>query len=285
MPTPLVRNFVGGEVTPEMFGRFDLAKQQTGLALCQNFEIRPHGVAESRAGFEFVKVDDECQLIEFAVSADENYPISFCAGEACINGSEETQPFQWEAPSVPGAIKVDPDFDPQAVVGEFIRLDTFGTGELIFTTGTTWNPGDISANIALSGGGLIATANDGPGYTSQKWGRVIEGNSGGKWYWEVEMTGFFDVESLGIATAAWDGSLSVNPHSYLLRCSVGQTVTPAGFGPPLGGFSSWCGVALDLVNNTVEWFPNGVSHSGPHSITPGTYYPAFHMVQIGRAHV
>jgi hypothetical protein len=121
MPTPLVRHFAGGEVTPELFGRFDLAKQQTGLALCQNFEILPHGIAESRAGFEFMRIENECELAEFSVSANENYPLSLCPGEICIIGAEKSGTFQWEPPSSPGAITID-GFVPE--VGSSINVLT-----------------------------------------------------------------------------------------------------------------------------------------------------------------
>ena len=46
--------FPGGEVSPEMFGRIDDAKYQSGLALCRNFIIKPQGPAENRAGLGFV---------------------------------------------------------------------------------------------------------------------------------------------------------------------------------------------------------------------------------------
>jgi hypothetical protein len=51
----LQRSFAGGEITPEMYGRIDDIKFQTGLALCRNFVTKPHGPAENRAGFKFVR--------------------------------------------------------------------------------------------------------------------------------------------------------------------------------------------------------------------------------------
>jgi len=76
---PVVKSFAGGEVTPEMFGRFDLAKQQVGLALCSNFWILPHGVAQNRAGFEFVnEVKDstrKTRIVEFSYNTEQTYVI------------------------------------------------------------------------------------------------------------------------------------------------------------------------------------------------------------------
>lgn len=51
----LQRSFSGGEVTPEFFGRIDDAKYASGLATCRNFIPKPHGPAENRAGFRFVR--------------------------------------------------------------------------------------------------------------------------------------------------------------------------------------------------------------------------------------
>ena len=79
MPRPLVRNFTGGEVTPEMFGRFDLAKQQTGLALCYNYAVLPHGPVVNRGGFEYVNETKfsakKSRVIEFNFDAQQTYVI------------------------------------------------------------------------------------------------------------------------------------------------------------------------------------------------------------------
>lgn len=48
------RSFAGGEIAPEMYGRVDLAKNQTGVQRCYNFSITPQGVAENRAGSRYV---------------------------------------------------------------------------------------------------------------------------------------------------------------------------------------------------------------------------------------
>ena len=48
------RSFAGGEISPDMYGRVDLAKFQTGLALCRNAFVLPHGPVENRPGTEYV---------------------------------------------------------------------------------------------------------------------------------------------------------------------------------------------------------------------------------------
>jgi hypothetical protein len=80
----LQRAFAGGEVSPEMFGRIDDAKYQSGLALCRNFIPKPQGPAENRAGFEFVReVKDSTKataLIPFSYSTTQTMQIELGAG-------------------------------------------------------------------------------------------------------------------------------------------------------------------------------------------------------------
>ena len=49
------RSFAGGEVSPEMFGRIDDVRFQTGAALLRNFIATPQGPARNRPGFSFVR--------------------------------------------------------------------------------------------------------------------------------------------------------------------------------------------------------------------------------------
>lgn len=78
------RSFNGGEVTPEFFGRIDDAKYQTGLALCQNFIVLPHGPVANRGGTAFVReVRDslvKTRLLKFNWSADQTMVLEFGDG-------------------------------------------------------------------------------------------------------------------------------------------------------------------------------------------------------------
>ena len=49
------RSFSGGEVSPEMYGRLDDNKFQTGAALVKNFIVLPQGPLVNRPGFELVR--------------------------------------------------------------------------------------------------------------------------------------------------------------------------------------------------------------------------------------
>lgn len=71
---PLLRSFAGGEIAPELFGRLDLDKFQTGLGEALNFKVLPHGPAQNRAGTQYVlharpdDIEPQVRVIPFAYS-------------------------------------------------------------------------------------------------------------------------------------------------------------------------------------------------------------------------
>jgi len=77
----LTRSFAGGEITPEMYGRLDNVKFQTGLALCRNAIVLPHGPVTKRPGFSFVNAAGDStkavRLIPFAYSATQTMVLEF----------------------------------------------------------------------------------------------------------------------------------------------------------------------------------------------------------------
>ena len=77
----LLRSFAGGEITPELAGRLDLVKFQTGLALARNFITLPHGPAVRRPGFEFIRAagnsTQAVRLIPVTFSADQTAVLEF----------------------------------------------------------------------------------------------------------------------------------------------------------------------------------------------------------------
>lgn len=78
------RSFAGGEVTPELFGRLDDLKYQTGLRTCRNFIVKPHGPVANRGGLRFVRKAADpvarTRVIPFTFSADQSYAIELGAG-------------------------------------------------------------------------------------------------------------------------------------------------------------------------------------------------------------
>ena len=79
----LTRSFAGGELTPELFGRLDLGKYQTGLALCRNFIVTPQGPIVNRPGTELVRAtkgNGVARVIPFIYSADQTLVIEIGVG-------------------------------------------------------------------------------------------------------------------------------------------------------------------------------------------------------------
>lgn len=78
------RAFSGGVMSPEMFGRIDDVKFQTGAAKLRNFIATPQGPAENRPGFSFVRaVKDstkKTRLIPFTYSTTQTMVIELGEG-------------------------------------------------------------------------------------------------------------------------------------------------------------------------------------------------------------
>ena len=104
----LQQSFIGGEVSPNMFGRIEDPYYRNGLSECRNFVIRPDGSAENRAGFEFVNVArndySKARLIPFQFSNDQSFAIEMGVGyfRFHTNGAtllnDEGQPYEISSP-------------------------------------------------------------------------------------------------------------------------------------------------------------------------------------------
>lgn len=81
----LLRSFASGELAPEVWGRVDLGKYQSGLATCRNFIPLPHGPVINRAGTSFVRDtkysgSKAARLIPFSYNNTQTFAIEVGAG-------------------------------------------------------------------------------------------------------------------------------------------------------------------------------------------------------------
>lgn len=86
-------NFVGGEMSPEMFGRIDDPKFQSGAASIQNMISTSLGPVEKRPGFAFVnytKNNGTARLIPFTYSTTQTMVIEIGAGYFRFHTDGET---------------------------------------------------------------------------------------------------------------------------------------------------------------------------------------------------
>jgi hypothetical protein len=78
------RAFASGEVSPELFGHFDLDRMAQAVATMRNFIALPHGPAANRPGTEFVKevggAGGTTAIISFSFNNVQSFAIEFGAG-------------------------------------------------------------------------------------------------------------------------------------------------------------------------------------------------------------
>ena len=74
-------NFTGGELSPRLDGRNDLAKYTSGCKTLENLVVYPHGAAARRPGTTFVSEvadsDNKTRLIPFEFSTTQTYMLEF----------------------------------------------------------------------------------------------------------------------------------------------------------------------------------------------------------------
>lgn len=79
----LKSSFAGGELSPSMYGRTDIAKYDSGAAVLRNFFVLRYGGAANRSGFKFIAQtynNKKAVLIPFMYSTDQNYIVEITAG-------------------------------------------------------------------------------------------------------------------------------------------------------------------------------------------------------------
>lgn len=76
-------SFIGGEISPSLFGRTDLAKWHSGASTMRNFFVNYRGGASSRAGFKYVLACRQAgtglapRLIPFQFNINQGYTLEF----------------------------------------------------------------------------------------------------------------------------------------------------------------------------------------------------------------
>jgi hypothetical protein len=72
--TTLQASFTGGEISPSLYARVDLARYGTALKTCRNWIVQRHGGVVTRPGFQYLGALDGTvsRLLEFTLSPDES---------------------------------------------------------------------------------------------------------------------------------------------------------------------------------------------------------------------
>lgn len=129
------RSLAGGEITPPLYARVDVAKYQTAVRQLRNFMVMRHGGAANRPGSEFVgEVSDSSssvRLIPFVFSAEQTYVLEF--GEGYMRVIQDGAHLTDTAETIEAVTKADP-----AVVT--ITGHSLSTGDEIYVSGVTKMP-------------------------------------------------------------------------------------------------------------------------------------------------
>ena len=154
----LHRSFAGGVITPEMYGRVDTTKYQTGLAKCRNFTILPHGPASRRPGFRYVgEVRDSTKavrLIPFQFSETQTAVIEFSdqAVRFHINGQQLLEANKAVVSIVGSTVTVTAHGystgDDVFIGTRFHRITV--TGVNTFTTADRWGAATVASGTAAA---------------------------------------------------------------------------------------------------------------------------------------
>lgn len=123
MPKIYARSFNGGIISPEMYGRLDDVKYNTGLARCNNMIVLPQGPVVNRPGTQFVReVKDSSKytrMIPFRYSTTQTTAIE--AGEAYFRFHTF------------GATLTPPSSPPA-----YNSASTYAAGDVVSEGGRTW---------------------------------------------------------------------------------------------------------------------------------------------------
>jgi hypothetical protein len=88
------RSMAGGEITPEMYGRIDDVRYQTGLALCRNFVTLPHGPAHDYE--QYLRLESEAKTHALLTGRDALYTEEIPLPSFVVGSPEQVPPtFGW----------------------------------------------------------------------------------------------------------------------------------------------------------------------------------------------
>ena len=131
MTNPVIQtSFSGGELSPSLYGRVDLAKYHTGVALARNFYVDYRGGLSTRTGTKFVgQVKDSStanRLIPFQFSTVQTYTLVFgnFTMRVVMNGGYVTEP----STAISGITQATPGVITDTAHG-------YSTGQLVYLSG------------------------------------------------------------------------------------------------------------------------------------------------------
>lgn len=140
MSSIIQKSFAGGEFSPFLYARTDIAKYQTALRTCRNFYVMRHGGATNRPGSQFVcEVKDSSKavrLIPFIFSQSQTYTLEF--GNLYMRVIKNGEQVRLTAQNITGITNANP------AVLTYSGADTYANGNEVYISGLT---GELGKNL------------------------------------------------------------------------------------------------------------------------------------------
>lgn len=132
MATITQRSFAGGELSPSLYARVDVAKYQIALRTLRNFFVMRHGGAANRPGTKFIcevkDSTDSVRLIPFIFNTDQTYVLEF--GDQYIRVIKSGVQQREASKTITGITQADP-----AVVS--ITSHGYSNGDEVYISGVS----------------------------------------------------------------------------------------------------------------------------------------------------
>lgn len=196
------RAFVGGEMSPEMFGRIDDARFQVGAARMRNMIVKPQGAAFRRPWLEFVREvrtsAAATRLIPFQYSTDQTMVLEFGSGYIRFHTSGATlssgTPQAFIGTGIVTITQANPGVVTWNVAGGNPTNHNFANGDKVIfaTTGTLPGGANLVAgntyyvvNTNTSAGTFSIAATSGGAALDLSGGAAQSGAHSCKRYWDA----------------------------------------------------------------------------------------------------
>ncbi len=250
----ITRSYAGGIVTPELFARFDLTKNQTGLADAINFHILPHGPAANRAGLQYtLEVKDSSAvtcLIPFVYSTTQSMVLEF--GNLYVRFHTQAGTLLEAAQSITSATNASP--------GVFTKVGHgYTTGQWIYwsaVTGMTHLNGRYLKVVVLSPNTFSLTDLAGNAINTTTYGAFTGGNAA-RVYEIVSPYATADLFALHYTQS--NDVLTLTHNGYQQRelrrlGATNWTFTALAFAPTIAAPASTAAAATVAVGATTNYF-------------------------------
>lgn len=137
--------FMGGEVSPAMYGRFDDKKYQQGLSLCKNFIVRPQGPLHNRNGFEFVREtksqDKPVRLIPFQYTNEQTIVVEMGERYARFHTQGKTLVTEKVVNGVPTLVPYEVETDYLA--SDLFKINFVQSGDVLTLVHPNYKPKEL----------------------------------------------------------------------------------------------------------------------------------------------